>query len=51
MYYHCGYKGHSRPPAVSFHICMDAMLPFGTKGNTHPPKVNANLCQNVCITK
>ena len=35
MYDCYGYKDHSRPPAVSFHIYMDAMLPFGNQGNTH----------------
>ena len=35
MYYCCGYKEQSRPSAVSFHIYMDAMLPFGV---THTPQ-------------
>ena len=43
MYYCCGYKDHSRPPAVSFHICMDAMLPLGTKGNIDPTNYLLNF--------
>ena len=42
MYYCCGYKDHSRPPVVSFHIYVDAMLPFGNQRYHTYPK---SLCK------
>ena len=39
MCYSYGYKDHSRPPAVSFHIYIWMLCyHLGTKGNTHPQK-------------